>query len=153
MQLRTLTAMSMLVLATGCATQQTFHVTVKNATDGPITVGLVKEGDPFQRAWASPEAAAINGEKPDAEMWAAIPAGKTVDTGQVKGRFRSNARAILRVYQGDLKLADILAISRGQPNRYDLVLHPGEDRVVVFDREGQIIAVESEPRPTSSADR
>lgn len=153
MHLRPLTALSLLVLATGCATQETFHVTVKNDTPGPITVGLVKEGDPYQRAWASPEDAAINGQKPDAEMWAAVPPGKTVDTGEVKGRFCSDTRAVLRVYEGDLKLANILAISRGQSNRYDLVLHPGNNHVIVFDRDGQVVAVENEPEAKSPVQR
>ena len=153
MHLRTLTTLSLLVLATGCTTNQTFRVSVKNDTDGPITVGLVKEGDPYQKQWASPEQAAINGERPSAEMWAAVPPGKTVDTGEVKGRFRRTAHAVLRVYKGDLNLAGILAVSRDQPERYDLTLHPGTNRVIVFDREGYIIAVDDSKQPKSPAMR
>ena len=153
MHLRTLTALSLLVLATGCTTNQTFHVSVKNNTDDPITVGLVKEGDPYQKQWASPEQAAINGDRPSSEMWAAVPPGKTVDAGEVKGRFRRNAHAVLRVYKGDLNLAGILAVSRDQPERYDLVLHPGTNRVIVFDREGYIIAVDGGAQPKSPAMR
>lgn len=153
MHLRTLTALSLLVLSTGCTTNQAFHVTVKNNTDEPITVGLVKEGDPYQRQWASPEQAAIKGQRPSAEMWAAVPPGKTIDTGEVKGRFRSNAHAVLRVYKGDLNLDGILAVSREQPNRSDVVLHPGRNRIVVFDRGEYLIAVNDEPQAKSPADR
>ena len=153
MHLRNLTAVSLLVLAAGCTTTQKFHVSVKNNTDAPITVGLVKEGDPYQKQWASPEQAAIKGDRPSAEMWAAVPPGRTVDAGEVEGRFRRNARAVLRVYKGDLNLAGILAVSRDQPERYDLTLQPGPNHVIVFDREGQIIAVDNRPEPKSPAMR
>lgn len=153
MHLRTLTALSLLVLSTGCTSNQTFHVSVKNDTDGAITVGLVKEGDPYQRQWAAPEQSAINGQQPSAEMWAAVAPGKTIDTGEVKGRFRSSAHAVLRVYKGELDLDGILAVSRGQPNRSDVLLHPGRNRIVVFDRGGYLIAVNDEPQAKSPVDR
>ena len=139
--MRTHTAIALLVLATGCAHTQTYQVELKNQTHEAVTIGLVKEGDPFERQWVSPEDAAIHGEAPSAANWAAIPSEKTADTGPVQGRFKRNARAVLRVYQGKLSLAEILAVSRGQRNRLDIPLHPGLNHVVVSDEDGRFSAV------------
>ena len=39
----------------GCATKQSFDVSVRNNTDQPLTVGFVKIGTPADPAWAPPE--------------------------------------------------------------------------------------------------
>jgi hypothetical protein len=136
-----LIALPLLVLLVGCAQTRTFEVSVQNNTPDPITIGLVKEGDPFQRDWESPEEAAIAQRQPSARMWAAIPPGKTAGTGPIKGRFDSKARAILRVYQGELNLSGILAVSRGSPGRMDIPLHPGMNRFIVSKQEDQLQAI------------
>ena len=82
----------------------------------PITFGLVKEGGPFEREWASPEDAAIAGAAPSSLMWGALEPGKKVGTGPAKGKFDKGSRAVLRVYLGELKLEGILAASPGSPN-------------------------------------
>src|SRR5271154_5621264 len=120
--MRTVTAIVLLWMSIGCASTPTFEVSVKNNTTEPLTIGLVKEGDPFERAWVSPEDAAIAQQEPDPSMWASIPSGKTADTGLVSGKFNPSAQAILRIYEGKLTLSGILAISRGQPNRLDIPL-------------------------------
>ena len=139
--MRTSTAIALLFVLAGCATTRTYQVSVKNQTGDAITIGLVKEGEPTERAWVSPEDAAIHGVTPSPEMWAAIPPEKTADAGPVKGRFKAHAIAVLRVYDGKLSLSDILAISRGQRNRIDIPLHSGLNRVIVTDADGRFSAI------------
>jgi hypothetical protein len=138
--MRTITALLLLSLVVGCSHSRVYQVAVTNETGEPITFGLVKQGEPFEQKWASPEDAAIYGEKPSAETWAAIAPGKTAVSGQVKGRFRTNSEAYLRVYEGKLDLEGILAISRGQPNRLDLLLTPGFNKFVITDEGGHFVA-------------
>lgn len=136
--------MVFLWLSVGCSSTRTYEVSVSNNTEGPITIGLTKEGSPFQPEWASPEDAAIAGQPPVNTMWAAIPAGKTADTGAVKGKFASGSHAVLRVYQGKLNLQGILAVSRGQPNRMDIPLHPGLNRFTITDEGPRLMASREE---------
>jgi len=150
--MRTPTALLLLCTLVGCASNRTFEVSVKNDTAEPLTIGLVKEGDPFERAWVSPEDAAIAQQEPDPSMWASIPPGKTADTGPVSGKFNPSAQAILRIYEGKLNLSGILAISRGQPNRLDIRLHPGMNQFTVTQPSTQLVATpgpEGAPIPSS----
>jgi len=150
--MRTPTALLLLCTLVGCASTRTYEVSVRNDTTEPITIGLVKDGDPFERAWISPEDAAIAQQEPDASMWASIPPGKTADTGAVSGKFNHSAQAILRIYEGKLNLSGILAISRGQPNRLDIPLHPGMNRFTVTQRTVQLEAMpgpDGPPIPTN----
>ena len=125
----------------GCSATQTYQVSVRNNTNGPVTIGLVKEGGPFERQWASPEDAAIHDAEPSPRMWAAVPAGKTADTGPITGKFDNKSQAILRVYQGNLNLTQILSVNRDAPDRVDLPLHPGLNQIQVNDRNGRFEAV------------
>jgi hypothetical protein len=149
--MRTITVLVLSGLLLGCSHSRTYQVSVTNQTDQPITFGLVKQGEPFEQKWASPEDAAIYGGKASAETWAAIPPGKTATSEQLKGRFRNDAEAYLRVYEGKLDLPGILSISRGQPNRLDLLLTPGYNKFVIIDEDGHFIAHRDEnaqpPKP------
>jgi hypothetical protein len=147
--MRTLTAIPFLLLLVGCAATRTYQVSIKNDTANPITIGLVKEGDPFEGQWASPEEAAIAGQEPSAQMWAAVPPGKTADTGPVQGKFNSKADAVLRIYEGKLNLSGILAVSRDQPNRRDILLHPGLNRLTITQRDGKLEATRAEDGATT----
>ena len=149
--MRTFTAISMLCLLVGCAQTRSYDVTVKNDTPDAVTIGLCKEGDPFEPQWASPEEAAIAGQEPSARMWAAIPPGKTASTGAVQGKFNSKAAAVLRIYEGKLNLSGILAISRDQPNRLDILLHPGMNRLTVTRHDGRLEAAREEDAPSTSS--
>ena len=144
--MRTLTALPLLCLLVGCATTRTYRVSVTNDTPSAITIGLVKDGDPYQDQWAPPEIAVSQGRTPDSKLWAAIPAGRTADTGPVKGRFFPSSHAILRVYEGDLNLSGILAINRDQPNRMDIVLHPGLNHITVTEKGAQLEAMHDTPK-------
>ncbi|HEY2588599.1 MAG TPA: hypothetical protein VGI81_22850 [Tepidisphaeraceae bacterium] len=143
--MRTLTALPLLCLLVGCAHTRTYEVTLKNHADDWLTIGLVKEGGPAQPDWQAPEVAVSNEQTPSAMMWEHVPPGKAADTGQIKGKFFSGSQAILRVYEGKLGLEGMMAISRGQPNRADIELHPGANRFTVT-RDGDRLIVERDER-------
>jgi hypothetical protein len=138
--MRTLTVLLLAAFVLGCSHSRIYQVSVTNQTGEPITFGVVKQGEPYEQKWASPEDEAITGITPSPDMWAAIPPGKTATSPQLKGRFHSNAEAYLRVYQGNLDLPGILSVSRGQPNRLDLPLTPGFNKFVVTDEDGHFTA-------------
>jgi len=123
---------------------------VTNHTDNPITFGMVKHGDPDEHNWASPEAAESNGAHASAELWGAVPPGKTAVSDAVKGRFTRSASAELRVYEGKLDLAGVMAISRGEPNRLDLPLNPGMNKFTIINLNGHFEAVRNEAPPASN---
>ena len=45
---------------------------------------------------------------------------------------------MLRVYSGVTRLSEILATGRGSPARLDVVLEPGNNRLVVTDADGKL---------------
>jgi hypothetical protein len=143
--MRTLIALPLLCLLVGCATTRTYEVDLKNHADDWLTIGLIKEGGPVQADWEAPEVAVSNDQKPSAVMWEQVPPGKAADTGPIKGRFFSHSQAVLRVYEGKLGLEGMLAISRGQPNRIDVELHPGVNRFTVT-RDGERLIIERDER-------
>jgi hypothetical protein len=83
-------------------------------------------------------------------MWAAIPPGKTADTGKVTGKFERHAVAVLRVYEGKLNLSGILAVSRDQPNRLDLPLRPGENHFTITQQGEKLFASPDESASPSA---
>jgi hypothetical protein len=143
--MRTLTALPLLCLLVGCASTRTYEVDVKNHADDWLTIGMIKEGGPMQNDWQPPEDAIASQRKPSAAMWEQVPPGKAADTGPVKGRFFSASQAVLRIYEGKLGLEGMLAISRGQPDRLDLELHPGMNRFTIV-REGDRLIAERDER-------
>lgn len=148
--MRTLTALPLLCLLVGCASTRSYDVNLKNQTDGWLTIGLVKEGGPMQPDWRPPEVALSSQQKPSAVFWQQVPPGKEADTGAIKGRFFRNSQAILRVYDGKLGLEGIMAISRGQPNRVDIALHPGMNQIAIT-RDAEVISASREERVTLMA--
>jgi len=145
--MRTLTALVLASLALGCVKTRTYQVSLTNHTDSPITFGVVKHGDPYEYNWAAPEVVESNGGHASAELWGAIPPGKTATSDQIKGRFSRSASAELRVYQGKLDLPGILAVSRGAPNRLDLPLTPGMNKFTIINLNGHFEAVPDAPPP------
>ena len=134
----------------GCVQTRTYQVSVTNHTDGPITFGVVKHGDPYDPTWAPPEVVESHGGHASPELWGAVPAGKTAVSDQLKGHFARSATAELRVYQGKLDLAGIMAVSRGQPNRLDLPLSPGMNKFTVINMNGHFEAVRDEAQPANN---
>ena len=136
-------AMSLPVLAlllVGCAEKHTFQIAVRNETSEPLTAGLAKEGGKYEAQWASPEEAVLHTTGDDERGWdsVVVPPGETRSAGPVTGDFSGGAIAMLRVYKGDLKLSDVLAISRGSPNRLDIALDEGRNAIIVRDEAGKL---------------
>ncbi len=126
--------------STGCATRtDTFDVTVRNDSAQPVTVWLTKVGGPEEDGWRSPESIAINFVVEDEPIGGVVvPAGNTAATGKRKAKLDPDARAVLRVYRGEIKLSELLANGTDSPNRADVTLYPGENRLVVTDAAGKI---------------
>ena len=142
------------LVAVGCSSDTkiySFQVSVKNATNRPITIWLVKDGPPVEQGWRSPEQLAMSLPGHEERISGkVIPAGKTADTGNLDGKFAPGTYAWLRVYDGQQRLSEILAISRGNPARLDVPLDPGISRIVIKDRAGRITAAQ-DAEPVSAA--
>jgi hypothetical protein len=144
--------LAVLAMAAGCQSydQRLFDVAVKNNSANPITVGLAKNGPPFEPVWASPEDVAIDDPRNTGLGWGkVVPPGQVGYIERVPGRFSRNTSAFLRIYQGDLALADLLSVSKGSPNRHDVRLRPGRSVFVVSDRAEFIDVFESPVAPTT----
>ena len=132
----------------GCTSTRTdtFDVEIRNATSGPVTLSLSKNGPPYEPTWATPEDLAIESPKLR-EEWAGgpsgmgvVPAGKTASVKGLTGQFDAGTRGFLRAYAGDLTISQMLARSQGSPDRVDVELTPGVNRIVLTDKSGRITA-------------
>jgi len=137
---RFVTSAAMLLLV-GCGGKvRTFDVSVSNDTTQPITVWLTKDGPPQEKTWRSPEDLAIESPAGARIAGVTIPPGQSAATGKVKGRFAEGTVAILRVYGGDYTFSELLAVSRGSPNRADVPIYPGVSRFsVTRDAKGVVV--------------
>ena len=116
----------------GCAPKATFDVTIMNKTDRPVTVGLVKDGPPYEREWAGPEKLAIESPLESLPPWGhVIPPGRMMDSSPVTGAFPQGALAYLRVYAGERSNAELLAVGPDSPDRAELLLYPGHSEIIV----------------------
>ena len=145
--------LSLLALTVGCARTRTYDVTVRNGTHEPLTLGLVKEGGPYERNWAKPEQAAVREAQPSDVYWTAMQPGERRGIGPVSGKFYRSADAVLRVYGGQLNLPGILAVDADAPNRIDIPLKPGKNVVTVIDRHGHFTAVPGDLGPPPAEQR
>jgi hypothetical protein len=133
------------LLALGCARQQSYQVAVRNESEAPLTVGLVKEGGTFESEWASPEEIAAATRADEQRKWdaATVQRGQTGVAGPIKGTFGDDARAVLRVYAGgaemDEEMDELMAISRGSPDRIDVPLRPGRNAIIVRREKGRLV--------------
>jgi hypothetical protein len=141
---RTLIACNIALLSAGCHSWETrsYEVSVRNAGPEPITVWLTKDGAPFEPGWYSPEDMIIESPKvPKKPLSGVVIApGKTGDTGKRSGRFAKETHAILRVYEGQLGINELLATHPG-PARVDLELKPGASAFIVKSA-GHVLDVE-----------
>lgn len=121
------------LFAVGCAPKATFDVTVVNKSDQPVTVGVVKDGPPFEQQWATPEDVALNSRGlTGLPPWGhVIPPGRTMDSPSVTGAFPAGTTAQLRVYLGEHSNAELLATSSPSAGRADVLLFPGHNAVIV----------------------
>jgi hypothetical protein len=143
--MRTIATAILALLLIGCARTETYQVTLVNKTDGPITFGVVKQGEPLEKEWASPEEAAQHFSVPNPQMWGAVGPGKTAVSKPMTGKFADNAAAYLRVYQGKLDLAGVMAVSAGAPNRADVLLRPGPNHITMTNEDGKFLATRQAP--------
>lgn len=120
----------------GCAQERAYHVTVRNATEEPITMGFVKDGPPMEAAWLSPEETTdIPPSRRPSHWGMVVPAGKVVSAG-MRGTFEQKTHAILRIYLGDEALENLLAKSRSFGDRTELRLVPAEGNYFVVTAPG-----------------
>lgn len=130
------------VFLVGCGpSTREYQVLLKNDTPEALTIGLIKNGGPPERMWASPEELAIDDPQGTDRVWGVVvPPGKTARTPVVKGKFDEGVVAFLRVYSNGglprLEFSRLLAIGRGEPNRLDLRLQPGPNEFLIRDQGG-----------------
>ncbi len=145
--LRATVVIVMFMFLSGCGgASRSYEVNVRNESAQPVTVWLTKSTPPYEAAWKPPEQLAI--ERPGSEELLGgviIPAGQAGSTGKVTGRFSADTDAILRVYLGEYSISGLLAISRGSPNRIEVILKPGMNNLSVRNRGGRTVV-----EPTSS---
>jgi hypothetical protein len=143
--------LAVVAMGIGCSSEtRVYQVSVKNDASRPITIGQVKDGAP-EEMFVSPEDLAIARAREGDQMWGVVvPPGRTANSGGMKGRFERTDSAWLRVYAGKLSFSELLAISRGNPNRVDVRLHPGRNDFVVTDKAGRIEVTPAEPRSSAA---
>lgn len=117
----------------GCATERKFDITVENKSKRPVTLWLVKEGGSAQADWRSPEDIALMTEWNKGERigGVVVPPNK-IGENSISGKFESNSAAVLRIYDGQLDMAHILAVQAGIL-RIDLMLSPGKNHFIIAD--------------------
>jgi hypothetical protein len=141
---RSLTCLSMIALAcAGCAQTRRYNVQVLNRTNDPITIGLAKEGRPFEPQLASPEELALGTPASDENLWPSevVAPGRVAYT-RVEGKFDGKSELLLRVYAGKRTLSEILAVPRGSGERVETVLRPEPalNKIVVTRQENRLQA-------------
>src|SRR5688572_28635538 len=139
--LRTLALTVLAALLAGCGGKsQSYQVILRNESPRSVTVWLTKSGPPDEPGWKAPEDVAIESLGAKEPLGGVIiPPGKTGETKKVRGTFPEGTDAILRVYLGQLPFDDLLAISKGSPNRIDVVLRPGTNELTVRDSRGETV--------------
>jgi hypothetical protein len=134
--------------AGGCASPRTdtFNIEIRNDTKQPLTLSLAKDGPPFESAWATPEEIAVESPKLR-EKWsggptgmALLPPGKTASIKGLTGIFNARTKGYLRAYAGDCTISQMSARSPGSPDRLDVPLTPGDNRLVIVEDATRIVA-------------
>ena len=137
-----------MVLPPGCAPKESYQVDVKNDLDTPVIVWLTKSGPPYEGPWRPPEEVAL--DRPGEEEvvgGVVVPPGKGAYSPEMRGEFPPGIDAVLRVYAGEREMSELLAMSRGSPDRVDVVLRPGKNRLVVRERDGRLVVEPDQPPP------
>ena len=107
--MRTIPALLLVSLSVGCAQTRTYQISLANQTHEPITFGLVKQGEPFEQQWASPEDAAIYGDKPEVRARLSTVLEHALDRGHLRNLL--DERALVR---------DVMDVSRVHRIREDM---------------------------------
>jgi hypothetical protein len=137
---RWLLCLLLMVLTGGCfgETRQ-YSMSVRNDLSTPISVCLTKTYGPEEDLWESPEQL-IQPPRPATDQTPpgiVIPPGKTASRPSFTGVFDPDrGRAFLRVYAGTPDLTQMNAISRGSPDRLDVPLEIGMNRIDIRPGDG-----------------
>lgn len=146
--------LTFLALAVGCAGSaepRTYRLTVRNKTDGPITIGLTKNGPPQEPGWLSPEELTDIPPSRRPDHWGQVLDKDTKASVKVEGNFYPDGHAYLRVYRGDAPADELLAKSHGTGSRADVALTPNViNDFTIEDHAGQITAKLSSLTPPPS---
>jgi hypothetical protein len=137
MNIRHLWFLPILAMAAGCLTRNaTYKVSIENRLDKPVTLWLVKDNGPVQTGWLSPEDVAETAPESDDQLPdVVVNSSETAKIGPLIGSFYGNVpHASLRIYGGTPTLTRMLAMGRGGLTRYDLVLDPGMNYVVIEEK-------------------
>ena len=142
---RTLVLLAGALVAGGCIETRSYDLTIRNDLATPVTAVLAKTGGPREAAWTSPEQKVIppTPASDNTPPGVVIPPGGEETRDGVTGEFDPRfGRAYLRVYEGTPGLNEMTAISKGSPRRVDVLLTPGENRLVVEpDKAGNMTVV------------
>ena len=144
-----------LLIAGGCSDIQkrSYRVAVRNDSRVPVTVWLTKDGPMYEDKWKSPEDLAIETRRAGELIPGVVVApGKTASVGPVTGRFAPYTNAILRVYVGQHNFSELLAMSKGAPDRRDLELRQGNNDFQIVDRNGMMFVERTGDPKSMSAD-
>ena len=130
----------MLLLLLGCVTgcggpTYDVAVSVRNQSNRPVEVWMVKDGTPVEAAWLSPGQFVLN-FAPDEQEVAdrpslVLPAGEVGRVGPRPGRFPSGARPVLHVYESDQSVTALASTSRGSGLMDAVRLGFGQNYVLV----------------------
>jgi hypothetical protein len=136
--------MILVLIAAGCASQQDFDVTVTNKLSEPITVWMTKAkpapNGSYERGWMPPEVAAVGTSAPTQQLGGVfVDPGETAHT-NLMGTIANDDVAVLRVYRA-ADMNQILALSRGNPDRLDIPLDPGKTDIDIVRQNGQLTYV------------
>ncbi len=131
------------LLCVGCASRQTFDVTVTNRLGEPITVWMTKSkpqapGD-YEEGWIPPEVLAVGTTQSQRLGGVAIEPGETGHA-VLTGTIANDDVAVLRVYRA-VDLNAILTLHRGDADRLDLPLDPGKTDIDIVKQNGQMTDV------------
>jgi len=122
----------MCVLTACGPTAQTYQVSVINQSATPMTVVLTKDGPPMEQGWMPPEDVAMMRKAPaDLTVNGIVVQPKTKVDQERSGKFDNGTHAMLRVYRGEQNMKQMLGVGPDSMNRRDLVLHPGQNTIVI----------------------
>lgn len=145
MRITVLACLTMLLFVVGCGPRKVeYKIWVTNDTKAALTIGLTKDGGPDQDMFMTPEFLALDTKiDPEKTAWGVllIPGKTALPSEGVVALFDdAGQQAYLRVYRGEINLTEVLSISRGSPRRLDIPLVAGEQRIVIYERDGKLEA-------------
>jgi hypothetical protein len=131
------------LMGVGCASRQTFDVTVTNRLGEPISVWMTKAKpqapENCEQGWIPPEVLAVGTTQSQRLGGVAIEPGETGHT-VLKGTIAADDVAVLRVYRA-VDLNVILTMTRGSPDRLEIPLDPGITDIDIVKQNGQMMEV------------